>query len=421
MLSYIVKTFFFTCTLMLMGCNVVTSDEVSTKESNVSDTNDYSQTSLLSKDANPLVLATNVDAKHYIDLVLKHNPLYLLNSVEDNQSVWMSVGDDGSVQVYKNSDDGYKAIRLNVDKIAKGMPPLLAKNSLKVRLINSEFKDISPESSAFVVDENESYYVDNNGILVAKKAKSVFKLDINAMLDTQIVASDDYLLLLSNPTSKYTHGALGDSVEAQAICIVEYKEKFALKNCIKMKGESVIEGLYPIVVHVENREYILVTLSNNKEASGAKLVLFDFDGNIVAESELSPGGWRHQLGVLYRDDNKMLILNVQKPHVDKIIQFYEKVGNRLVVKYNKKNISTHTYGSKNLSKVLIGNFDENSTTREVLVPDAQHANLILLDEKATYLKSFKGCGFISTNISLQVHNKKTSIAIGCNGVLRIWE
>lgn len=85
--------------------------------------------------------------------------------------------------------------------------------------------------------------------------------------------------------------------------------------------------------------------------------------------------------------------------MDKIIQFYEKVDNRLVVKYNKKNISTHTYGFKNLSKVLIGN----------------------LDEQATYLKSFKGCGFISTNISLQVHNKKTSIAIGCNGVLRIWE
>ena len=428
---------FFALFALMLSCDINSDNPVTPPQQPVQpvDTGnnlgiiDQSAYTFQSKSGNKVVDGKGSVGERMIDVELKGKPSWLAAISSGDFSFWVAVLEDGRVEaVVLRPDFEVASIQMNVDKVPVGMPPTLGLDSNERPLIiKTEDENTASQTSPLVLSSGEIVQLDDSGNLILGLNDESQTLAIDALPDARIVCnSDEELAVLTNPTTEYRHAVLGDDIEARSVTVIATKPTLQIIKRIEMPDQAVIEGVSPIWADADEdgQEELLVTLSNNKEGSGAKLVLFDKDGTIKAEGPLSPGGWRHQLAVFQPGNGEpMVIVDCQKPHVQRILNFYRLKGSELVISASKTGYSTHLLGLRNLDMAVAGDFDGDGT-REILVPSTngqEVRSVILSGGELLENTLWSAGGKISTNFAATTLDGNLIFGVGTeNENLRIW-
>ena len=221
-------------------------------------------------------------------------------------------------------------------------------------------------------NEISNYAIVSNGDLQIKMRTQTTILEINALPDAQIIQDErQRLLILSDPDDQYPHGILGDDLEARSVTIVQLSDQPYVLSQFSVPTDWVIESILPIWSDWDgdgDRE-ILLTLSNS--TSGAKLVLYDEDGNALAESDPIGIGyrWRHALDIApFGEKSQMLLADVETPHIGGIVHFYswDKENKVLKIETSLPGYSTHDIGSRDMQMYILATDEENEQTLLIL-------------------------------------------------------
>jgi hypothetical protein len=230
---------------------------------------------------------------------------------------------------------------------------------------------------------NEGYFIDTDGDLIIISEGVKTKLPINALVDSEIlIDSKERLLVLSDPTDQYAHGILGDTIEAKSVTIVTLRENPEIVNQFSVPDGWVIESIQPLWVDwdEDGQMEILLTLSNSSE--GAKLVLFDEKGTVLAESmSIGQGNrWRHALAIAqFGDKGERLLVEVQTPHIGGIVKFHrwDKENHKIELMASLGNYSTHDIGSRVMGMYMILKDRENGQAL-IILPNQSKTELVAL-------------------------------------------
>jgi hypothetical protein len=170
------------------------------------------------------------------------------------------------------------------------------------------------------------------------------KKDLNQLPDAVPIFDDGKKYILTDPTTEYRHGVLGDAIEAGTLTIIEGDEFRKIDF-----SPQVFEGLFPLLADFDGdgEKEIIATLSGN--GAGAQLVVYDQLGDRIASSESLPSGWRHALAVEpFGPEGELELADLSRPHVSREVEFFQLKRDKLVKVAGIKRYSTHSIGSRNL-------------------------------------------------------------------------
>lgn len=219
-------------------------------------------------------------------------------------------------------------------------------------------KAIEPDT-AQIVEMIEDYVITPNGDLHIIVDEQNVILVIDALPDSHIIEDEDQrLLILSDPTDRYQHSILGDDIEASSVTIVQLGETPNVIGKFSVPDDWVIESILPIWSDWDGdgEREILLTLSN--DTNGAKLVLYDEEGHILAESLPIGKGfrWRHTLDIdAFGDEGQKFLVDIITPHIGGIVNFYswDKEENLLRSEAALPGYSTHDIGSRDMHMYIL--------------------------------------------------------------------
>ncbi|SFM46116.1 hypothetical protein [Methanolobus profundi] len=365
-----------------------------------------------------------------LEVNLEGIPEWVLAAPSDNGSIWAVVMDNGAVQAFELSDGTVEEVDIDPSNIHPDTPPILmVKDDEAFLLAPGSWNESLYTHPIVLASSGRNVFIDTEGDLVFRvNEKESARLDVNALPDARLIQDEnERILLLTGPTEEYRHGVLGDSIEASSITIVETAGVPGISKVIDLPEGDVVEGIAPIWsdLNDDGKREIIVTLSNAEE--GARVVVLDEDGSILAEGPDAGTGyrWRHQIAVAaFGPDGETELVDVLTPHIGGIVEFYQWEDDELKVVSGLSGYSSHLAGSRDLDMAIAGNFDEDEEI-ELLVPLQSYRELAVLehtDDGVTVVTNIELTDSLSTNIAA-VNNGygMTAIGVGTNdGMLSIW-
>jgi hypothetical protein len=163
---------------------------------------------------------------------------------------------------------------------------------------------------------------------------------------------------LSEPTSRYAHGVLGDAIEAGSLSIVR---RDGTQAVLRLGTEAVFEDIAPRVAQVAGREQI-VLIKAYLDRGAALAVVDPVSATIVAES--TPIGhanaWRNPAGIAdYDGDGTTDIAAVRQPHVVGRLELWSFDKGRLRKTVEVSDTCNHVIGSRALALSATADFDKD--------------------------------------------------------------
>ncbi len=291
------------------------------------------------------------DAVYNISASKNSGPL-ILNSIKDTMnSKIISISDDENmaiIDIYANS------IRwINNTKLSSLTKPVIYDINNKQIILA-----ISVNGTLLQFDPYNNFTSKNLGFS-------------NLLPDSRIVVNDvdndgfDEVLLLSNPTERYPHGALGDTIEAEKLIILENCGdihdifKFCLKNMLNPPNNKVFESISPLVVNLFGSDHVhkQIALIASDDKVGSNVVVYGIDSKIIFSSEPigKPFRWMLISGYGYFNGPKLVVNEV--PHLEGVVKFMDKKGRTII---ETSGYSSHSYGSRNIDSATIYEYDDRS-------------------------------------------------------------
>lgn len=360
-----------------------------------------------------------------LDIPLKGEPIWLsaiaVNHEENEdenvlESIWTVVLYNGEIQSFR------------VRKTLEGMNVYQDDSVSLDRQIKLPAADVSKWTHPVILNNGNLVYIAGNGDVVFWKDKELVRFKVNALLDARLLVDEkDRILVLTGATTLYKHGVLGDEYEAGSMTLFEASGEPKVIRTIEVESNHVIEGLMPIWVDLgkDGQREIIVTVSGHEQ--GAKIVLYDELGTIVAEGPAVGRGyrWRHQLmAAPFGLNGEMEIADVLTPHIGGVVEFYQWEDQQLNIVAALPGFSTHEIGSRNLDMSVAGDFDQDGQV-ELLAPN-QEKNKIggikRIDKGAELAWSLPIDGRLTTNLAAVLFpNDNLAVGVGRqDGYLRIW-
>ena len=370
-----------------------------------------------------------------INIPLPGKPVWVAGIPQEDGSAWAVAFEDGSLSAYFVNPSGYTQVAIIPEQLPPGAPLTIYSRDGDLFALTAPGTDAAPLALPVLLgaDLPKIAYIATDGDLVIWQADQETRLPVEALPDSRILADEHgRLLFLSNPTDRYTHGVLGDNIEATGITLVETNPEAKILQTIHIPGTDVIEGIYPIWADLNNdgEREIIVTLSNAQD--GARIVAFREDPStssgqaaLLAEGPAIGIGyrWRHQLVVApFGESGENLLAVVRTPHIGGVVEFYRLNENKLEIVNTIPGISTHSIGSRNLFTAQAGDFDNDGQV-EVLAPDQSHTRLGIVGMDNDDFTWIDLEADLVTNLAAITFpdSGKISIAAGLsNNVLRIW-
>ena len=273
-------------------------------------------------------------------------------------------------------------------------------------------------------------YVSARGrlLLASLRGSQLFEMSPKVLPDARVLADEaGRLLLLSDPTTRYAHGVLGDAVESASMTLVDAGGAPTIESRIEFPAPFVFEGIAPLWVdwNRDARREIVATLSSG--GSGAQLVLYAEDGKRLAESPAIGTGnrWRHAIAVApFGPGGEMELAEVLTPHLGGTVQFYQWRKNRLERVARLGGYTSHVYGSRNLDMAVAGDFDGDGRI-ELLLPNQPRDRLAGIRRTASNAKVAWEASLpapLTSNIgSVMLESGRIVVAVGlADGTLRFW-
>ncbi len=365
-----------------------------------------------------------------VDIPLGGTPVWLVAAPMREGSVWVAILDDGRAEAFYVTGGTVEPVPIEPSQLPVGMPPMLIVEDGVPKLLTSRALEASDLTHAVTLTSpvKSTATIIGAGDLAFETSGEMVELSINALSDARLLLDGKgQMVLLTDPTTRYGHGVLGDSVEAASITLIDTASSPPVASRLEIDSGKVIEGIAPIWADLDGdgaRE-IIVTESNAEQ--GAQIVAYDEQGSRVATGPAIGTGfrWRHQLAVApFGPGGELELASVLTPHIGGIVEFYRMQGDELEIVAQVPGYSSHEIGSRNLDRALAGDLDGDGRI-ELLVPDQAQESLGAIrrtNEGAETAWSIPLDGRLSTNLAA-VTLPDGVMALGAGleeGLLRLW-
>ncbi|MFB6298868.1 MAG: hypothetical protein ABEH65_01250 [Halobacteriales archaeon] len=363
-----------------------------------------------------------------IDIAPDMTPVWIVGLSTDRGPLWAVVGAEGRTAAYRQAGSEIESIEITPDRLPAGTPPVLVIDDGQPRLLGPPTANASELTHPLVLDDGRLLVVEADGSIVLLQDGTIRdRLEIDALGDARPVIGDDRVAILTGATTRYSHGALGDPLEAARITVLDIDGGLTVSEEITIEDNAVVEGIAPIMADLigEDQQEIHVTVSD--ERSGARQVVYGMDGTRMAVGRGIGRGfrWRHQLAVApFGPSGQRELAVVKTPHIGGVAEFYRPDGDGLSVVATRAEYSTHTLGSRNVDGALAGDFDDDGRV-ELLLPNQQRNTLAGLrrttDGVAKAWQRPIGAGMQSNLAAVTDTDGHITIAVGRDDdTLRLW-
>jgi hypothetical protein len=365
-----------------------------------------------------------------IDIVLSGRPIWLVAAPLGEGSIWVAILDDGRAEAFHVTGETVEPIAIEPAQLPAGMPPMLIVEDGIPALLTGQENDPSILTHAVELASpvETTAYITSAGGLVIERNGEIVHLVVNALPDARLLMDGSgRLLMLSDPTTRYGHGVVGDEFEAESITLVETLPSPHISLRLEIESQRVIEGIAPIWADLDGDGVREIIVTESETEQGARIVAYDEQGTRVATG---PGigtafRWRHQLAVApFGPDGELELASVLTPHIGGVVEFYQMRGDELEIVAEVPGYSSHTIRSRNLDRAIAGDLDGDGYV-ELLVPDQAQEFLGAIrrtNDGAETAWSIPLGGRLNTNLAA-VTLPSGDLALGAgreDGVLRLW-
>lgn len=364
-----------------------------------------------------------------LEVELNGKPLWVVGAPLGADTFWVVALEDGRLQAFLISNGIVTEVQITPSSLDPGEPPALAIiNGQPVILNRTVTGGSSITHPILLSDSTHTAFIDTEGKLTVESQENTSTLSFNSLPDNRILSDgSNYLLLFSRPTTDYTHGVLGDGVEAGGMAWVQIEPELQVIKEIALPADQVFEGIMPIWADItgDGRPEIIVTQSSYGQ--GAHLVVYDQNlEKIAASSTIGQSfRWRHQIAVApFNPDGSLELVDVLTPHIGGVVEFFEIKGAELIRVAQVEGYTSHVNGSRNLDMALVGDFDGDLLV-ELLLPSQDLSSLGAIQRTEDSAKvdwTLPLNGHLATNLSaVEFEDGSISLAAGtAEGSLYIW-
>ncbi len=185
---------------------------------------------------------------------------------------------------------------------------------------------------------------------------------------------------LSEPTTRYDHGILGDKIEAGALVIETRDGK---RHTVRLRHDAVFEDLEPRLADLDGngRDSIMVVKSYLRRGSSLA-VIAERHGKyqIVAETPSlgAPHRWLDPAGIAdYNGDGKIGITLVRQPHVVGMLELWSWTDGTLRKIAEFADTTNHIAGTRTIDMSVTADFDGDSVS-DIVLPSLDRSRLRLV-------------------------------------------
>ena len=365
-----------------------------------------------------------------VDIQLGGIPEWVVGTHYEGGYLWAAVLEEGLVEGYWVSRTAQvEPVSIKPGKIPPNMPPLLAIEDGYPVLFTPPVESASMLTHPVVLSSSDRLaFINGEGELVIWDESHVTVLKVNALPDARILVDErERLLLLTDPTTDYGHGALGDQIEARSITLIETSDDPSVVAEIRMPGKSVVEGIAPIWADLTGDGEREIITTNSDRARGARIFVFKESGELLGSGTAVGKGyrWRHQLALArFNPEGEIELVDVLTPHIGGQIEYYGLNNDNLEIVAARSGFTSHVIGSRNLDMAVVGDVDGNGKL-ELLIPSDSMIELGAISRTRTGLEESWRVpigGTITTNIAT-VTSPTDDLAVAVGGSdkkLRIW-
>lgn len=365
----------------------------------------------------------------YVDIALGEPVRWVVGVSAGQGSLWVAGLESGAIHAIALR--GGKAERIpNFMPAHLDGPPILMRMGRRVSVLAPATHGSPLSHPVPIARQDRLAFISDSGLLSLASFLGSRRSGLNVLIpmDARILADEKgRLLTLSDPTTRYVHGALGDDQEAASMTLVDAGGEPRIQQRIEFPEPAVFEGIAPLWVdwNRDGEREIVATLSSDE--SGAQIVLFAEDGKRIAESAPIGAGsrWRHAIAVApFGPGGEMELAEVVTPHLVSRVQFLAWQGGRLHPTAALGGFTSHVNGSRNLDQAAAGDFDGDGKI-ELLLPDARFRSLGGIRRTARGAEVAWRVPLpspLTSNIgSVVMDNRTMIVAAGlADGTLRFW-
>ncbi|RME61768.1 MAG: hypothetical protein D6790_07315, partial [Caldilineae bacterium] len=359
-------------------------------------------------------------------------PRWLVAAPWDGGSLWVAVLENGQVQGVLLRGEAVTSVPVAPDRLPPDAPPVLVVRDGHASLLTVP-EDASPLTAPLLLPDHDllAYVARNGDLVLLRGSEEMARFPVHALPDARIVGDEEgRLLLLTDATDvRYTHGVLGDRLEAASITLVETSPTPRVVARMELPAPQVVEGIAPIWADMtgDGVREIIVTVSDGDQ--GARIVAFNEAGErVLAGPAIGRGHrWRDQLAVApFGPDAALELADDLTPHIGGVVEFYrpDLAAGRLEIVAQVPGYSTHVLGSRNLGMALAGDFDGDGRV-ELLAPSQDKRHLAGIRRTAGGAEvtwQLPTGGHITTNLAA-VTSADGHLLLGLgrsDKILRVW-
>jgi hypothetical protein len=247
------------------------------------------------------------------------------------------------------------------------------------------------------------------------------KLPEGALPDSKVATGKGEIARawLSEPTTRYDHGILGDKFAAGALVIERRDGK---RQTVRLKSDAVFEDLEPRLADLDGggdgHDAIIVVKSTLKRGSSLA-VIAGRRGKYEIVAETPPLGaahrWLNPAGIAdFNGDGKRSIALVRQPHVIGALELWRWRDAELHKAAELPDIANHIAGTRELDMSAAADFDGDGAS-DIAAPSLDRARLRIVSfaPKAREIASVPLPAKAATNLALVAETAgPPAIAVG---------
>ena len=221
---------------------------------------------------------------------------------------------------------------------------------------------------------------------------------------------------LAQPTNRYDHNILGDSMQAGSLVIETRDGK---RQEVKLDDDAVFEDLEPRLTDLNGNGHdaVIVVKSYLKRGS-ALAVIAERRGQYQIVAETPPLGaprrWLDPAGIAdFTGDGKPDIALVRQPHVDGTLELWSMAGNALRKSAEFPDVTNHVAGTRAIDMAAAADLDGDNIA-DLAVPslDRNRLRIISFTPQPREIASVPLPAKAQTNIGVMQAGMKPIVVLG---------